>query len=79
MHASPSIRSTKYRYKFLDDQKLKTKEAQQSSADKSFEANLKIRVAGFGGEKFLPWIYHNDIENVWDEYLRDESQVNGVH
>lgn len=78
-HISLTIGLMFDRYQFLDDSKLKTQQALKDSEDKSFEASLKIKVSGFGGEKFLPWIYHNNIEKVWEEYLANESQTNGVH
>ncbi|OAP61504.1 hypothetical protein AYL99_03707 [Fonsecaea erecta] len=70
-----AVRSPYYlrMYQYLDEQKRKAKEAVANAPDKSFESLLKIKMASFGSEEGLPWIYHNDIEDVWEKYL--EAQV----
>lgn len=67
------------RYQHLDDQKQKTMEQLAASADKSFEGGLKIKLGSFGGEVSLPWIYHNDIEKVWDTYHSTGNESNGTN
>ncbi|KAH8817434.1 salicylate hydroxylase [Xylogone sp. PMI_703] len=70
------IRSPYYlrMYQYLDGQKQKGQEARANNPDKSFESALKTRIASFGGEGALPWIYHNDIEDVWEQYLQSEAK-----
>ncbi|OAL26876.1 hypothetical protein AYO20_09909 [Fonsecaea nubica] len=70
-----AIRSPYYlrMYRYLDDQKKKATEALTNAADKSFESILEIKMASFGSEEALPWIYHNDIEGVWEEYLEGQG------
>ena len=67
------------RYQYLDDQKQNVQQALAASPDKSFEGGLKIKTAAFGGEASLPWIYHNDIEKVWEKYLADGTESNGTN
>ncbi|RFU30121.1 hypothetical protein B7463_g6227, partial [Scytalidium lignicola] len=71
-----TIRSPYYlrMYQYLDGQKRRIQEAKRVNPDMSFETSLKTRIASFGGEGALPWIYHNDIENVWEKYLQDEAK-----
>lgn len=65
-----SIRSPYYRrmYEHLDQQKKAMVEAKTSSADRSFQEVLNAKVGSFGGEN-LKWVYGNNIEEVWREYL----------
>jgi len=53
-------------------------EARRANPGRSFEASLKARIAAFGGEEGLPWIYLNDIEDVWEKYVGDRTQSNGA-
>ncbi|KIX94173.1 uncharacterized protein Z520_10199 [Fonsecaea multimorphosa CBS 102226] len=73
-----AIRSPYYlrMYQYLDEQRKKAKEALANATDKSFESVLKIKMASSGSEEGLPWIYHNDIEDVWEKYL--ETQINNL-
>jgi hypothetical protein len=36
---------------------------------------LKARINAFGGEEQLNWIYGNDIEEVWREWVEKEKPV----
>lgn len=54
-------------------------EAKKNNPDAKFEDSLKARIQAFGGEEALPWIYRNDIEDVWKAYLREQAVPNGVH
>ncbi|KIV81073.1 hypothetical protein PV11_08523 [Exophiala sideris] len=74
------IRSPYYlrMYQYLDEQKAKVVGAKKSNPDATFESNLAARMQAFGGEDALPWIYRNDIEDVWKTYLRKQSTPNGV-
>jgi salicylate hydroxylase len=66
------------RYQHLDGQKKRVQDAKEKSngdpGKTSFEASLKARMAAFGGEDALPWIYRNDIEDVWQKYLGEHGQ-----
>ncbi|KAI1611374.1 salicylate hydroxylase [Exophiala viscosa] len=75
------IRSPYYlrMYQHLDDQKARVVEAKKSNPNATFESSLAARMQAFGGEDALPWIYRNDIEDVWKTYLREQSVPNGVH
>ncbi|KAM0724168.1 hypothetical protein Q7P37_000050 [Cladosporium fusiforme] len=69
------IRSPYYSrmYEFLDSQKESAQAASLANADpeKKFEAALKLRADGINMETKVPWIYLNDIENVWREYVEN--------
>jgi len=75
-----AIRSPYYlrMYQHLDGQKKRVQDAKEKSngdpGKTSFEASLKARMAAFGGEDALPWIYRNDIEDVWQKYLGEHGQ-----
>lgn len=73
------IRSPYYArmYQYLDQQKTKTQTANAANPGQSFESSLRARVNSFGGEEKLEWIYGNDIEGVWKEFLESEN-ANGV-
>jgi len=43
-----------------------------------FEELLKARMAAFGGEEALPWIYKNDIVAVWNDYFVSVGEGHGV-
>lgn len=64
------------RYEFLDSQKQAAQAARldDADADKQFEAALKLRASGINMEAQVPWIYMNDIENVWSEYVANREQ-----
>ncbi|EXJ89123.1 hypothetical protein A1O3_02187 [Capronia epimyces CBS 606.96] len=75
-----AIRSPYYRrmYEHLDSQKQKLQDQQAKAADSlvgtaTFTSTLQQRVAAFGGEEGLPWIYYNDIEDVWKQFLKGQS------
>jgi salicylate hydroxylase len=67
-----SIRSPYYlrMYEHLDQQKRIIQEAKASAANRSFEEVLQARTGAFGSDK-LGWIYGNDIQEVWNEYLKN--------
>ncbi|TAQ86511.1 hypothetical protein B7494_g5166 [Chlorociboria aeruginascens] len=70
-----SIRSPYYHrmYKHLDQQAKNFQDAVASSPDQSFASKLNARVKGFGGENKLDWIYQNNIENVWKDFVSAEN------
>ncbi|PVH73793.1 putative FAD-binding monooxygenase [Cadophora sp. DSE1049] len=70
-----SIRSPYYlrMYEHLDQQKQKIQALKAANPNQTLEDNLKARVASFGGENQLSWIYGNDIEEVWNTYIATES------
>jgi salicylate hydroxylase len=64
------IRSPYYlkMYNHLDEMKRFMEEAKKAPKA-SFEDALRVRVSSFGGDEKLSWIYGNDIEKVWEEYV----------
>lgn len=60
------------RYDHLDGQKQKMENVKTSS--NSFESILQARVESFGAGKEMDWIYGNDIEQVWTEWLDHQTQ-----
>jgi len=66
-----AIRSPYYlrMYEYLDEQKQNVIKAKASNPNQTFEEGLKIRLAAFGGEESMKWIYRNNIEEVWESYL----------
>ncbi|KIW20754.1 hypothetical protein PV08_01332 [Exophiala spinifera] len=67
------IRSPYYSrmYQYLDGLKQKTSRPKDSNA--TFASTLKSRIEAFGGEEALPWIYRNDIEGVWRDFVLAEQ------
>jgi salicylate hydroxylase len=57
----------------LTSRRPKIQEAKASNPDQTFEASLKARINAFGGEDVLSWIYGNNIEEVWTEFLEREK------
>jgi salicylate hydroxylase len=57
--------------------KAKIQESKAANADQSFESSLKARIGAFGGEDQLSWIYGNNIEEVWKNFVEGEK-VNGI-
>ena len=64
------------RYDFLDAQKKNGQAAKAANVDPvaQFQAALKQRADGLNMESKLPWIYMNDIERVWDEYITKRKE-----
>jgi hypothetical protein len=61
------------RYEYLDQQKKRIEDAKLANPGQSFQESLQARIAAFGGEDELSWIYGNDIEKVWGEYLQESE------
>lgn len=61
------------RYTHLDTQKNKIQDAKKAAPDQSFAASLQERINSFGGEDKLNWIYGNDIEEVWREFVDNQE------
>lgn len=55
------------RYQHLDNMKAKF-----ASVANTFEGRLQARIAAFG-EGGLDWIYQNDIEQVWKDWLQQND------
>ncbi|KAL2431808.1 hypothetical protein ABEF95_014039 [Exophiala dermatitidis] len=70
-----AVRSPYYlrMYQHLDKQKRKLQELKAANPNASFEKSLGQRVNAFGGESALPWIYYNDIEDVWEQFLKGQT------
>lgn len=56
-----------FRYQHLDNMKAKF-----AGVADTFEGRLQARIAAFG-EGGLDWIYQNDIEQVWKEWLQQKD------
>lgn len=71
IYLSPARPSTNiiHRYQHLDNQKQKQLAAKATA--KSFEDVLHARVASFSEGSELSWIYENDIEDVWKNWLAE--------
>ncbi|RDW84272.1 putative FAD-binding monooxygenase [Coleophoma cylindrospora] len=65
------IRSPYYRrmYEFLDQQKANVAKSADEASRRTFDANLAARLKAFDGQG-LAWVYLNDIEQVWDDYVQ---------
>lgn len=60
------------RYQHLDNMKAKF-----AAAADTLEGRLQARIAAFG-EGGLDWIYQNDIEQVWKEWLlQNDNSISG--
>jgi len=57
-------------YDYLDQQKQNMIKAKISNPNQAFEEGLKVRLAAFDGGETLKWIYGNNIEEVWESYLK---------
>ncbi|KAJ9312342.1 hypothetical protein DTO271D3_7358 [Paecilomyces variotii] len=58
-------------YDHLDGQKQKMQDAKTKSD--SFESILQAKVESFEAGKEMDWIYGNDIEQVWREWLENQN------
>lgn len=60
----------------MDAQKQSAQAAKAASVDAEtqFQAALRLRADGLNMESKLPWIYMNDIESVWDEYIANRKE-----
>lgn len=79
-HLERQGKTDKVRYQHLDAQKARIAAARAANPRPTFETRLAAKVNAFGGEETLSWIYGNDIEKVWNEFLAQESATpqNGV-
>lgn len=66
-----------YRYRYLDGQRAKVKQAEQE--DKTINEILEVRFKSFGvgQEENMDWIYKHDIGKVWSDYLKGIKEVHG--
>lgn len=63
-----------HRYDFFDREAAKSVGAKRNAAAANiseWEAQLRVTINGMIGEG-QPWIYLNDIKEVWAKYLRGE-------
>jgi salicylate hydroxylase len=63
------------RYEHLDKGAKSVQEAKARDPEQSFDESLDARVKSFGGNA-LAWIYQNDIQDVWDDFVSGK-QSNG--
>ena len=61
----------------MDAQKKNAQAAKAANADSDaqFQAALKLRADGLNMESKLPWIYMNDIERLWEEYIATRKEA----
>jgi hypothetical protein len=58
------------RYQHLDQQKKKIQDAKKNNPQQTFEKSLKARIEAFVAEDDMNWIYGNNIEKVWTEWVQ---------
>jgi salicylate hydroxylase len=66
------------RYEFRDSQKEHLKKVREDTRE-NFDVVLRTRMnevglAGRRPEGWMDWIYKNDIEKVWEEYVEAEKK-----
>lgn len=49
-------------------------DAKAQNPKQTFEESLEVKIKGFGGGD-LSWIYQNDIQTVWEEFLNAEQSA----
>jgi salicylate hydroxylase len=64
-----------FRYEYLDQQGKNIQDAKAKNPQQSFEESLDVKIKGFGGGDSLSWIYQNDIQEVWDEFVSAENNA----
>lgn len=62
------------RYENLDTQSKRIQDAKVNNPKQTFEESLELKIKGFSGGD-LSWIYQNDIQTVWEEYLSAENSA----
>jgi salicylate hydroxylase len=60
------------RYEHLDTQMKNFQQAKANNPGQTFEESLEVKIKGFGGGETLAWIYQNDIQTVWEDFLSAE-------
>ncbi len=60
------------RYEHLDTQSKRLQDARINNPKQSFEESLELKIKGLSRGD-LSWIYQNDIQTVWEEYLSAEN------
>ncbi|KAE9364421.1 FAD/NAD(P)-binding domain-containing protein [Stipitochalara longipes BDJ] len=84
LHVFDSIRSPYYQrmYQFRDSQKPHLQKVQQETRE-DFDNHLRARMnetglAGKRPEGWMDWIYKNNIEKVWEDYLQAQKKKVGA-
>lgn len=49
--------------------KRRMEDGKKANPSAPFNEAVKGRIAAFGGEEQMSWIYGNDIEGVWNSYI----------
>lgn len=62
-----------FRYQYLDRQKRDIDAQREENPSQTFQESLEVRIQAFGGEEKWNWIYGNDIEQVWRDFLAEEK------
>jgi hypothetical protein len=63
-----------FRYEHLDLQAKNFQNAKAKNPSQTFEESLDVKIKGFAGGD-LSWIYQNDIQTVWEDFLRKEESA----
>jgi salicylate hydroxylase len=50
-------------------------DAKVKNPEQTFEESLEVKIKGFGGIDTLSWIYQNDIQMVWEDFLSAEESA----
>jgi salicylate hydroxylase len=64
-----------HRYEHLDSVGKSFQDAKAKNPGQTFEESLEVKIKGFGGTETLGWIYQNDIQKVWEEFLSAENSL----
>jgi salicylate hydroxylase len=63
------------RYEHLDQQGKKIQDAKANNPQQTFEEGLDVKVKAFGGGDTLSWIYQNDIQDAWEQFVDAEKNA----
>ena len=63
------------RYEHLDNVAKNFQDAKAKNPGQTFEESLEVKIRGFGGGDTLSWIYQNDIQTVWEDFLTAEKNT----
>jgi salicylate hydroxylase len=50
-------------------------DATVKNPEQTFEESLEVKIKGLGGIDTLSWIYQNDIQMVWKDFLSAEESA----
>jgi salicylate hydroxylase len=50
-------------------------DAKVKNPEQTFEESLEVKIKGLGGIDTLSWIYQNNIQRVWEDFLSAEESA----